>query len=179
MVAGSLSRRYARAIMELASDAKIVEKVGADLRSFAAAYKAEPALAEVLANASYRKAQRRAVADAVLTRLGAQPLTKTFVNLLLDKERLAAIPDIAREVDAMVEERAGRVQAEVTSAAPLTPAQLTQITATLEKLSGKKVVVAKKEDPNLLGGVIAKVGDVVYDGSLRTQLRVLRDNLAK
>jgi F-type H+-transporting ATPase subunit delta len=179
MVVGSLSRRYARAIMDLATTAKIADKVGADLRGLAAAYKTEPQLGDVLGNASYPKAKRRAIVDALLTRLGAQPLTKTFLNLLLDKERLAVVPDIAREVDAMIEARAGRVHAEVTSATALSPAQLTQLTATLEKLSGKKIVLAKKEDPSLLGGVVAKVGDVVYDGSLRTQLRVLREQLAK
>ena len=64
-------------------------------------------------------------------------------------------------------------------AVALSPAQVTQLTATLEKLSGKKVVLSKREDPNLLGGVVAKVGDTVYDGSLRTQLRVLRDELSR
>ena len=179
MVVGSLARRYARAIMELAIAANLVDKIGADLRGLAAAYKTAPELGEVLGNASFKKTQRRAIVDALLTRLGAQPLTKTFLNLLLDKERLAVVPDIAREIDAMIEQRAGRVQAVVTSATALTPAQLTQLTATLERLSGKKVVIAKKEDPNLLGGVVAKVGDVVYDGSLRTQLRILRDQLSK
>lgn len=179
MVAGSLSRRYARAVMDLATSGKVVDKVGADLRTLAAAYKTAPELGDVLGNASFPRAQRRAIADALLNRIGAQPLTRTFVNLLLDNERLAALPGIAREVDAMIEAQAGRVHAEVTSATALTPAQLTQLTATLEKLSGKKVVVAKKEDPSLLGGVVAKVGDVVYDGSLRTQLRILRDQLAR
>lgn len=179
MVVGSLPRRYARAIMELAIAGNSVDKIGADLRGLAAAYKTAPELGEVLGNASYPRAKRRAIVDALLTRLGAAPLTKTFLNLLLDKERLAAVPGIAREIDAMIEDRAGRVAAEVTSATALTPAQLAEITATLERLSGKKVVVVKKEDPNLLGGVVAKVGDVVYDGSLRTQLRVLRDHLAR
>jgi len=179
MDAGSLSRRYARAIMALAVEGKVVDKVGADLRTLAAAYKTAPELGEVLGNASFPRAKRRAIIEALLGRVAAQPLTRTFVNLLLDNERLAALPAIAREVDAMIEAKAGRVHAEITSATALTPAQVTQITATLEKLSGKKVVLAKKEDPNLLGGVVAKVGDVVYDGSLRTQLRILRDQLAK
>jgi F-type H+-transporting ATPase subunit delta len=179
MQAGSLARRYARALMDLASKAGNVDKVASELRDLAGAYKTSPELGEVLGNASYPKAKRRAIVDALLTKLAAQPLTKTFCNLLLDNERLATIPDIARELDAMVEARAGRVAAEVVSATPLTPAQVTQLTATLEKLSGKKVVLAKREDPELLGGVVAKVGDVVYDGSLRTQLRVLRDQLAR
>lgn len=179
MQAGSLARRYARAIMDLASAAGSIDKVAADLRGLAAAYKTSPELAEVLGNASFAKANRRAIVDALLTMLGAQPLTKTFCNLVLDKERLAAIPDIARELAAMVEARAGRVAADVVSATPLTPAQVTALTATLEKLSGKKVVLSRREDPELLGGVVAKVGDVVYDGSLRTQLRVLRDELSR
>lgn len=179
MSAGSLSRRYARAVMDLAISGNVVDQVGADLRGLAATYKTSPELADVLGNASYPRAQRAAIVAALLTRLGAQPLTRTFTSLLLDKERLAALPDIAREIDAMIEERAGRVRAEVTSATPLTPAQVTQLTATLEKLSGKKVMLSKHEDPQLLGGVVAKVGDTVYDGSLRTQLRVLRDQLAR
>jgi F-type H+-transporting ATPase subunit delta len=97
--------------------------------------------------------------------------------LLLDGERMAEVPAISREVDAMIEARAGRVAAEVTSAQALTPAQLASITAGLEKISGKKVVVTKKEDPSILGGVIAKVGDVIYDGSVRSQLRNLREEL--
>lgn len=179
MVAGSLARRYAKALIGLAADGKNIDQVGADLRALRAAYKAAPELGDVLGNASFKRAQRKAVLDAVLTRIGAQPLVKTFTYLLLDKERLAVVPEISRELDVMIEARAGRVAAEVTSAVALTPAQLAQLTATLEKLSGKQVVVEKKQDPALLGGVVAKVGDVVYDGSLRTQLRALRDQLAK
>ncbi len=79
----------------------------------------------------------------------------------------------------MIEAKGGRVSATITSAKPLDPAQISSITAALEKLSGKKVDVTRKEDPALLGGVVAKVGDVVYDGSLRTQLRTLREELTK
>jgi len=179
MLAGSLARRYARALMSLAVDGKQVDKVGGNLRDLAGAYRTSPELADVLANPSYPRAQRRKVLDAVLTKLKAVDLVKTFCYLLLDKERMAAVPDIAREVEVMIEARAGRVQADVTSAVPLTAGQLKKITAALEKLSGKKVVVAKHEDPELLGGVVAKVGDVVYDGSLRTQLHNLRDRLAR
>lgn len=179
MQAGSLARRYAKALIGLATEKHNLDKVGTDLRALRAAFKTAPELAEVLGNAGFKRAQRKAVVDALLTRIGADPLVKTFCYLLLDKERLVVLPDISREIDAMIEARAGRVQAEVTSAVALTPAQLAQLTVTLEKLSGKKVVVEKKQDPALLGGVVAKVGDVVYDGSLRTQLRALRDQLAK
>ena len=179
MAAGSLPRRYAKALFGLATDKKVVDKVGADVRAFRAAFTESPELGHVLGSTSHPRAVRRKILDALHQRIGSHDLVKTFTYLLLDKERLSALPDISREIDAMIEEKAGRVQAEVTSAVALTPTQLKDITAALEKLSGKKVVLEKKQDPELLGGVVAKVGDVVYDGSLRTQLRALRDQLAK
>jgi len=115
----------------------------------------------------------------LLQRLGADPLTQNLVHLLLDGERLSSLEAISREVDAMIEAKSGRMAAEVTSAKPLDAGQLSQIIAALEKLSGKKVAVTRREDPDLLGGVVAKLGDTVYDGSLRTQLRTLRDELTK
>jgi F-type H+-transporting ATPase subunit delta len=179
MQAGSLARRYAKALFGLAADKKAVDKVGTDLRSLRAAFAASPELADVFGSTSYPRAKRRAILDAILQRVAAHDLVKTFTYLLLDKERLTTLPDISREIDAMIEDKAGRVQAQVISATALTPAQLTAITTALEKLSGKKIVLEKKQDPELLGGVVAKVGDVVYDGSLRTQLRALRDQLSK
>ena len=79
----------------------------------------------------------------------------------------------------MIETKAGRISAEIVSAVDLTAAQLKEITRTLEQVSGKTVQLEKKKDPSLLGGLVAKVGDVVYDGSVRTQLRALRDELAR
>jgi F-type H+-transporting ATPase subunit delta len=179
MVTGSLGRRYARAIIDLAQAQGNLDKVGADLRGLAAAMKTSAELASALTNPAIRHADRTRVVDALLAKLGATALSKTVVALLLDRERLAALPDIARELDTMIEARSGRIAAEVVSATALTAPQLDQITKQLEQLSGKKVTVTKREDPALLGGVVAKLGDTVYDGSLRTQLRTLRDDLAR
>ncbi len=175
MAAGSLARRYAKAVLGLGA----TDKVAADLSALSKTMKDSVELQTALTNPAIRRADRRKVIDALLVRIGAQPQTKNLVYLLLDGERLFAVPDISRELDAMLQAKSNHVTAEITSAKPLDPAQLSQITAALEKLSGKKVDVSKKEDPNLLGGVVAKVGDTVYDGSLRTQLRNLRDELTK
>lgn len=179
MVTGSLARRYARALLELGNDGGNLDALGSDLRTFAGAMKSSAELITVLTNPAIRRADRKKVIDGLLARFQPQPATKNLIYLLLEGERLASVPAISREVDAMIEARAGRVSAEVTSAKALDPAQLSQITAALEKLSGKKVSVTSKEDASLLGGVVAKVGDTVYDGSLRTQLRTLRDELTK
>ena len=179
MVTGSLARRYARAVLEIGTANGNLDKIGADLRSLAKAMRESAELVTVLTNPAIRRADRRRVIDGLLQRIGAEPHSKNLVYLLLDGERLGSLEAISREVDAMIEAKAGRMSAEITSARPLDPTQLSQIITTLEKLSGKKIAVTRREDPDLLGGVVAKLGDTVYDGSLRTQLRTLRDELTK
>jgi F-type H+-transporting ATPase subunit delta len=179
MVTGSLARRYARAVIQLGSERGNLDRIGADLRALAAAMTGSPELVSSLTNPAIRRADRRRVVDGVLTRLSPAPETRNLVYILLDGERLASLAAISREVDAMIEARAGRVAAEITTAQPLQPGELDQITAALERASGKRLSVTRREDPALLGGVVAKLGDTVYDGSLRTQLRNLRDELIK
>lgn len=179
MVAGSLARRYARALMGIGVENNNFDALGRQLGDLAAAMQISSELTETLSNPSFPRADRKRVLDAVLDRLGASKTIKHFTFLLLDRERLAAIPDIARELTRMIDERVGRISAEVTSAAPLSPSQLSQLKTVLEKLSGKQVQIESSEDPALLGGVVAKVGDMVYDGSLRTQLMQMRHSLAE
>jgi F-type H+-transporting ATPase subunit delta len=178
MVTGSLARRYARAILEIGTANKNLDKLGGDLRSLAKAMHDSAELVTALINPAIRRADRRRVLDELLKRIGASPHTRNLVYLLLDGERLSSLEAISREVDAMIEARSGRISAEVTSARPLDATQLSQIINALEKLSGKKVAVTRREDPELLGGVVARLGDTIYDGSLRTQLRTLRDELS-
>ena len=178
MVTGSLARRYARAILEIGTANKNLDKLGGDLRSLAKAMHDSAELVTALINPAIRRADRRRVLDELLKRIGAEPHTRNLVYLLLDGERLSSLEAISREVDAMIEARSGRISAEVTSARPLDASQLSQIINALEKLSGKKVAVTRREDPELLGGVVARLGDTIYDGSLRTQLRTLRDELS-
>jgi F-type H+-transporting ATPase subunit delta len=179
MITGSLSRRYAKAVFGIGSEQGDLDKLGSDLRSLAKAMNESAELRSTLTSPALARTDRKKVIDGLLQAIGVVSTTRNLVYLLLDGERLSSVPAISRELDAMIEGKAGRVTAEVTSAKPLDPTQLSQITAALEKLSGKKVTVTKREDPELLGGVVAKVGDTVYDGSLRTQLRTLRDELSK
>ena len=143
MVTGSLARRYARAIIEIGTEHKNLDKLGSELRSLAHAMKESTELVSSLTNPAIRRADRRRVIDALLQRIGASPETKNLVYILLDGERLASLGAISREVDAMIEARSGRISAEVTSAKPLGEGELAQITAALEKLSGKRVTVTR------------------------------------
>jgi F-type H+-transporting ATPase subunit delta len=178
VITGSLSRRYAKAVFEIGTDQGGLDKIGADLRSLAKAMKDSAELQSTLISPAIRRPDRRKVIDGLLQSIGVVTTSRNLIYLLLDGERLGSLPAISRELDAMIEKKAGRVTAEVTSAKPLDPTQLAQITTALEKLSGKKVTVTKREDPELLGGIVAKVGDTVYDGSLKTQLATIRDRLS-
>lgn len=175
MIAGSLSRRYARAL--LAATHGDHEKVGDELRALAEVMKESEELAHTLANPAIPQSSRRKVMEGLMKKLGVSETTRVFVRLLVERDRLAALPDISRELDVMLDDKAGRVAAEVVSAFPLSKAQLKELTERLETLSGRKVELTTREDPELLGGVVAKVGDVVYDGSLRRQLERLREEI--
>ncbi len=179
MIAGSLARRYARALLEIGTAQGTYEKLGQELDELAAAYSASRDLAEALTNPVFPRAKRRAVLEKLLEAMTASPVTRNFALLVLDRERTAYLPAIARELRAMVDEQAGRVRAVVTSARPLDPRTADLLKGVLEEISGKKVDMDKQTDPALIGGLVAKIGDVVYDGSVRTQLETMRESFLR
>ena len=179
MIAGSLARRYARAIFEIGVETGKYEPLGNEVADIANAMTSSAELTDVLINPIFQRSQRRKVLDKILMRLGVSKTTRNFCHLLLDRERIHALPDIARELTVMIDAKAGRVKATVSSAQPLSALQEQQIKQSLERISGKTVQVTKREDRDLLGGVVAQLGDVEYDGSLRTQLNRMRDSLVK
>jgi len=178
MISGSIARRYAKALLDIGVEDGNYERMGREVRAMARALKTSPELAMALSNPAFARSDREKVLKAVLQRLGASQMVVNFTRLLLDRERVAVLPDISRELDAMIDARAGRVAAEVRSAVPLDAGQRERLTQALEQLSGKKVEMKIDTDPSLLGGVVAKLGDTVYDGSLRTQLEKMKQALA-
>lgn len=179
MSSGSLSRRYAKALMEIGEADGSYKRIGQDVASMAKAMTDSAELSGLLGNPAFPRSEREKIVQAIMQRIGATKTVINFSMLLLDRERMAVLPDISRELSAMIDDKSGQVTAQVTSAVALTSVQQSELKTTLETLSGKKVQIEAKEDPALLGGLVAKVGDLVYDGSLRTQLRELRRNLGK
>jgi F-type H+-transporting ATPase subunit delta len=177
VITGSLARRYAKALLEIGVKQQTYDALGKELDRAAEAFKRSPDLRNALENPVFPLEKRRLVLDDVARRLALSKTVRNFVMLLLDKGRIAALPDIARAHRALVDEQAGRVRATVISARPLDPVLETRLKAALERQSGKTVILEKREDASIVGGLVTQLGDLVYDGSVRTQLQQLREQL--
>lgn len=177
MVIGSLSRRYAKALLAIGIDKKCYDSFGRELQRLVEALQQNGELRRVLASPLFSKIKRRNILEEVARRLALSPMMHNFVMVLLDKNRIAALPDIARTYSALVDEQAGRVRATVTAAKPIDPQLQTRLKAALEKQTGKTVLLEPREDPSIVGGLVTQVGDLVFDGSVRSQLFALREQL--
>ena len=168
------ARRYARAMYLLGTDEHRVDAMLAELRRVAEAVRESQPLRDLLASPVVSPHDRRVVMSEVLTRLGILGTVRNAVMLLTDRRRGAMVPDVADALARLSDEKAGKVLAEVTSTVALTDAQAAKLSAALEKLTGRKITLTRKVDPTLLGGVVTRIGDTVYDGSVRTRLQEIR-----
>lgn len=177
MIASGVAKRYARALFELATEQGQVEKIGQALDAVATALQQSDELWGVVENPKHPLEVKRNVMQAIAERVGA-PITVTHALMMLtERRRLRHLRAIADAYQSMAEEKAGRLRAEVVSAAPLPDAYYRELEATLSEVTGRKVTLVRRTDPSLIGGVVAKVGDTVFDGSIRNRLRDIRHQL--
>lgn len=171
------AKRYAKAVFDLASESGELDKITGEFRAIGALVDGNAELKLALSNPMVDPAQRKAVMKAILERSSVSLLTKNSVLLITDHRRSDVLGQIALELTRLSDEKAGRIQAEVTSAQSLTEPQYQRVSASLEKLTGRKISLTRKVDANLIGGVVVRVGDRVFDGSVATRLRELRTAL--
>jgi len=177
MRTGPLGRRYAKALLQLADEAGQTEKVGRDLTDLLATWDGSEELRSVVENPSVSAEDRATLVKALATRMALAPALTNTLLLLSDRRRLKHLPELADAFAELSEARSGRVRAEVTTAGPMPAAYFTELSQTLERVTGKKVVLVKHEDPSLIAGVVTRVGDRVYDGSVKNQLAKLSGEL--
>jgi len=173
------ARRYARALFSIAQDASAVEAIRGELARMAELFEGELALHHALFRPLHPVAERRAVLRAVGERLGLSTTVRNFLAYLIDQRRLMDFDAIHAEFGQLADAAAGLVKARVTAAAPLDDVQRERLRQALTARTGRRVELDLAVDPNLIGGAVAVVGNVVFDGSLRTQLEQLRDTLSR
>jgi F-type H+-transporting ATPase subunit delta len=177
-VTGSLARRYARALLELARDANALDATGQELAATAAAFN-EPRLRAVVLNPVVDGAARRRVVAGVIGALGASPSVANLVKVLADRDRLSILSQVAQAYDDLVDAEIGRTRVLITSATPMGAAERAELTELAKRLaSADEVVVTTAVNAELLGGVVVDIHGTVWDGSLRTQLARMSKDMA-
>lgn len=175
----AVTSRYARAFADVAEERKLdVAAIREQLRTFVALMDESPALRSVWDNPSVPAEQKRNLLDALVERAAAFRETRNFLAVLIDRRRIAALAEIARQFQTEMNQRLGIAEAEVTSARPLPDEEKRFLEAQLTALTGKKILANYHEDPALLGGAMVRVGSTIYDGSVKGQLRKIKETLS-
>ena len=179
MIPGSVAKRYAKALVEVAAASGEMEGVRQDLRALAGVLREHRELRQFLANPSVARRDAAAVVKDVGAALTIRPLTATFLQIALEGGRVNGLDAILRAYEALADERLGRIKAVVTSAVLLESDAQEGLRRRLGEVTGKDVYLEFRQDPTLLGGVVTQIGSQIYDGSLKTQLARLRNELAR
>jgi F-type H+-transporting ATPase subunit delta len=180
-MASAVANRYAHAMVDIvmASGSPLKpEDAVTQLKAIEAVIQESPELQTALLTPAIQNSRKRAVMAKLLERTGGSPLIRNFVYVIIDHRRIGIIGEIREALELQLDERLGFVRAEVSSAAPLSAALSAGLEAELSKLTGKGMRLRFEVDPELLGGVVARIGSTVYDGSVRGELRELGKKLA-
>ncbi len=179
MANNEVSQRYAEALIDTleSANADAVVEIRDELDAFVAAVNESSDLANVLHNPSVEAAERASVLKAVLERMQVQDVTSRFLRVLLDNGRMLEVDDIVEAFGQLADERAGSRRARISTARELSADELGRVRQALEKRTGLRLEVDVRVDPDLIGGVRAQVGSMVFDGTIRTELDRLRERL--
>ena len=172
-----LARRYAKALFAVGKENDAYEAYNDTLQGIAGLYTTTPEVADALTNPLYPVDVRMKVMAGLIDSIKVDKVLANFLNLLVEKKRAEFLPEIAEELKIMVDDAKNISHGTVISAVELSSDMQAKVQATLEKLTGKQVELSTSVDPSLIGGIVAKVGDLVLDGSIKTQLAGLKDSI--
>jgi F-type H+-transporting ATPase subunit delta len=174
----AVAARYARALLDVTVASGDPDRVERDLADLAALLREAPALATLLAHPGLPLARKRALLEALFGRLGEpDPTVRRLLTMLVERGRTRLLPEVHEAYRTRLMEHRRMVQARVTTAAPLAPALVDRLASRLSAVTGRQVQLVVEVDPTLMGGVVARIGSLVYDGSLTRQLERLKERL--
>lgn len=171
--------RYARSLDALLDGDAEVTRTTEEMAAVARVMAGDATVAGMLVNPGVDLARKKALIDTLAAGAKLSSKTAGFLRLLAEHGRLHLLPEAAELLAGLRDKRMGIVEAVVTTASALTPEMAEQTRQTLEKKTGLKIRLALKTDPSLIGGMVAKVGSTVYDGSVLARLAALRGHIAR
>jgi F-type H+-transporting ATPase subunit delta len=167
--------RYATALFEIARDGKALDKVEADIGALGEALATSADLRNVIASPVYSREDQGKAVKALADRMGLGPEVANTLGLMARNRRLFVLPGLIAQLKALIADHRGEVTAEVTTARPLSDAQLAELAGTLKKNVGKDVSLKVTLDESLIGGLVVKVGSRMIDTSVRSRLAALQN----
>ena len=180
MTARTAATRYARALFDVALKERVdLQQVEAELSDFARLFAENAAFERVMVNPAVPAPRKRAAVDAIVARAKPLPVVGKLLALLAERDRLVLVPDLLAAYRDRLLDHQHVVRAEVTTAAALDGGQAQRIEQSLAKATGRTVKLATKVDPSIIGGVVARVGSTVYDGSVTRQLERMKQQLVE
>lgn len=174
----SASLQYANALADIALEQGAAEPVLKQLSEFGAAFAESAELRTFLAAPGLSREAKHGVIETLAARMGVSKIIRNFLFVMIDNQRTPLLPHILEAFQEVIRRRQGVAEAVVSSAVNLSDAQKTQLLRTLEHLTGKKIQANYALEPELLGGAVVRIGDTIYDGSLRSRLNEMRARLA-
>jgi len=179
LISSNISKRYARAFFAIAAEDQKYEEYYNELNLFSSVIEENNQLKELFLNPIFDQDEKRSVVDSILQRITVSNTTTNFLRLLVDKRRIGILPEIENVYRQLMDEALKRIRVNVKTAFPLSAEMSGKLQVSLEEMTDKKVEMAISEDASLLGGIVVGVGDTLYDGSIKTQLRNIRNLLGE
>lgn len=179
MITNAVARRYAKALIELAEEEVAVEKYYDELRAFEAVIAENAEALAFFSTPSFTLQTKKELLKEIIAASSFSPTVASFILLLLEENRLGEISPVVRAYRSFADELSGFIRGRVTSALPLAEVQVDEIREALEKSTGKKVLLQVDVDPSLIGGIVTRIGDKIFDGSIKTQLTRISEILQK
>ncbi len=172
-----VAKRYAKALYDLGGEEGLGDTFLKDLEAIVSIVEASEEFRAVMMSPLYDIILKRRILKGVFSKIALTKYTESFLNILLDKDRFVYLGSILDSYRQILDEASGRVRASVISASPLEKAQIERIAVTLSKVVNKEVELDVTVDPSLIGGLIAEVEGMMYDGSVKTQISRLKQSL--
>jgi F-type H+-transporting ATPase subunit delta len=180
MTQKTAATRYARALLDVALAEKAdVQRIEAQLAEFVGLFNQYPALAKVLLNPAVPVPRKRAAVAELTGRAGLLPVLSKLLVLLAERDRLVLLPDLLDSYRERLLDHFKVVRAEVTTAVPIGEERTKAVERSLAELTGRTVSLAAKVDPAIIGGVVARIGSTIYDGSVARQLEKIRERMVE
>jgi F-type H+-transporting ATPase subunit delta len=173
----SANLQYANALADIALAQGAGDAALRQLIDFREAYAESSELRNFLATPAVDREAKHGVIEKLVTRLGASKIIRNFLFVVTDHGRMHILPEIVDSFQEVIRERQGIAEAEISSAIELSAAQKAEFAFTLERMTGQRIEAKYSLDPSLLGGAVVRIGDAIYDGSVRNRLNGMRSKL--